>query len=73
MILLLVQSALFLVVVGLLVGALLVDRSGVHGRDYLVFEQRAVLSQQLTVAAFVLVLVEFLIGTSPHIQQWVFY
>src|SRR5205085_2075278 len=62
-ILLLVQSALFLAVVGLLVGALVVDRSGVHGRDYLVFEQRAVLSQQLTVAAFVLVIVEFLVGT----------
>jgi len=30
-ILLLVQSALFLAVVALLVGALLVDRSGVHG------------------------------------------
>ena len=63
MILLLVQSALFLAVVALLIGALLVDRSGVHGRDYLVFEERAVRSQQLTVAAFVLVILEFLIGT----------
>ena len=63
MILLLVQTGIFLVVVGLLIGALLVDRSGVHGRDYLVFESRAVLSQQLTVAAFVLVIVEFLVGT----------
>src|SRR5439155_3877033 len=62
-ILLLVQTGIFLVVVGLLIGALLVDRSGVHGRDYLVFESRAVLSQQLTVAAFVLVIVEFLAGT----------
>ncbi len=62
-ILLLVQSALFLAVVGLLIGALLVDRSGVHGRDYLVFEQRAVRSQQLTLAAFVLVIIEFLVGT----------
>ena len=60
---LLVQSALFLAVVALLIGALLVDRSGVHGRDYLVFEERAVRSQQLTVAAFVLVILEFLIGT----------
>ncbi len=34
-----------------------------HGRDYLAFEERAVRSQQLTVAAFVLVIVEFLIGT----------
>ena len=63
MALLIVQSALFLAVVGLLIGALLVDRSGVHGRDYLVFEQRAVRSQQLTLAAFVLVIAEFLIGT----------
>ncbi len=63
MILLLVQSALFLAVVALLIGALLVDRSGIHGRDYLVFEERAVRSQQLTVAAFVLVIVEFLVGT----------
>ena len=63
MILLLVQSALFLAVVGLLIGALLVDRTAVHGRDYLVFERRAVRSQQLTVAAFVLVIVEFLVGT----------
>ena len=39
MILLLVQSALFLAVVGLLIGALIVDRSGVHGRDYLVFDR----------------------------------
>jgi hypothetical protein len=62
-VLLLVQSALFLAVVGLLAGALVVDRSGVHGRDYLVFEQRAVRSQQLTIAAFVLVIVEFLVGT----------
>jgi hypothetical protein len=62
-ILLLVQTAIFLVVVALLIGALVVDRSGVHGRDYLVFEERAVLSQQLTAAAFVLVIVEFLIGT----------
>jgi hypothetical protein len=62
-ILLLIQTGIFLVVVGLLIGALLVDRSGVHGRDYLVFESRAVLSQQLTVAAFVLVIVEFLVGT----------
>src|SRR5947207_14810028 len=61
--LLLIQAALFFVVVGLLIGALLVDRSGVHGRDYLVFEERAVLSQRLTVAAFVLVIVEFLVGT----------
>ena len=63
MILLLIQAALFLAVVGLLVGALLVDRSGVHGRDYLVFEERAVLSQRLTVVAFVLVILEFLVGT----------
>src|SRR2546423_10884397 len=62
-ILLLVQTGIFLVVVGLLVGALLVDRSGIHGRDYLVFEERAVRSQQLTLAAFVLVIVEFLVGT----------
>jgi polyketide cyclase/dehydrase/lipid transport protein len=62
-ILLLIQTGIFLVVAGLLIGALLVDRSGVHGLDYLVFEERAVLSQQLTVAAFVLVIVEFLIGT----------
>jgi polyketide cyclase/dehydrase/lipid transport protein len=62
-VLLLIQSALFLVVVGLLVGALVVDRLGVHGRDYLVFEQRSFLSQQLTLAAFVLVIVEFLVGT----------
>ena len=62
-ILLLVQSALFLGVVALLIGALVVDRSGVHGRDYLVFEERAVRSQQLTLAAFVLVIVEFLVGT----------
>ena len=57
------QTALFLGVVGLLIGALLVDRSGVYGRDYLVFEERAVRSQQLTLAAFVLVIVEFLVGT----------
>ena len=63
MILLLVQTALFLAVVALLIGALVVDRSGVHGRDYLVFEERAVRSQQLTLAAFVLVIVEFLVGT----------
>ena len=63
MIQLLIQTALFVVVAALLIGALLVDRSGVRGRDYLVFESRAVLSQQLTVAAFVLVIVEFLIGT----------
>ena len=63
MILLLVQTAIFLVVVGLLIGALLVDRSGVYGRDYLVFESRAVRSQQLTLAAFVLVIAEFLVGT----------
>jgi hypothetical protein len=60
---LLVQTGIFLVVVGLLIGALLVDRSGVYGRDYLVFEARAVRSQQLTLAAFVLVIVEFLVGT----------
>jgi hypothetical protein len=64
-ILLLVQGVLFLAVVGLLIGALLVDRSAAHGRDYLVFEQRAVLSQRLTLAAFVLVIVEFLVGTPP--------
>jgi hypothetical protein len=62
-ILLLIQTGIFLVVVALLIGALLVDRSGVHGRDYLVFEERAVLSQRLTIAAFVLVIVEFLVGT----------
>jgi hypothetical protein len=62
-ILLLIQTALFIVVARLLVGALLIDRSGVHGRDYLVFESRAVLSQRLSLAAFVLVIVEFLIGT----------
>src|SRR5437899_1475865 len=61
--LLLIQTGLFILVVGLLVAALLVDRSGVHGRDYVVFEARAVQSQQLTVAAFILVIVEFLIGT----------
>jgi len=61
--LLLIQGVLFLVVVGLLIGALLVDRSGVRGRDYLVFEERAVLSQRLTVAAFVLVILEFIVGT----------
>jgi hypothetical protein len=60
---LLIQTALFFVVAGLLIGALLVDRSGVRGRDYLVFESRAVLSQKLTLAAFVLVIVVFLIGT----------
>lgn len=63
MILLVIQTAIFLAAGGLLLGALLVDRSGVHGRDYLVFEQRAVRSQQLTIAAFVLIIVEFLIGT----------
>lgn len=63
MALLLIQSALFLAVVGLLIGALVVDRSAAHGRDYVVFESRAVRSQQLTLAAFVLVIVEFLIGT----------
>lgn len=63
MILLLIQTAIFLVAGGLLLGALVVDRSGVHGRDYLVFEERAVRSQQLTAAAFVLIIVEFLIGT----------
>ncbi|MDQ2914967.1 MAG: SRPBCC family protein [Chloroflexota bacterium] len=63
MILLLIQTVLFLVVVGLLVGALLVDRSGVRGHDYLLFEGRAVLSQRLTLAAFGLVIIEFLIGT----------
>jgi hypothetical protein len=62
-ILLLIQTAIFLAVVALLIGALLVDRSGVHGRDYLVFEERAVLSQRLTIAAFVFVIVEFLVGT----------
>jgi len=62
-ILLLIQTGIFLVVVGLLIGALLVDRSGVYGRDYLVFESRAVRSQQLTLAAFVLVIVEFIVGT----------
>src|SRR2546429_9155713 len=62
-VILLVQSALFFAVVGLLIGALLVDRSGVRGRDYLVFEERAVLSQRLTVAAFVLVILEFIVGT----------
>jgi polyketide cyclase/dehydrase/lipid transport protein len=60
---LLIQTVLFLLVAGLLIGALLVDRSGVHGRDYLVFESRAVLSQRLTVTAFALVIVEFLVGT----------
>jgi hypothetical protein len=60
---LLIQTALFFAVAGLLIGALLVDRSAVRGRDYLVFESRAVLSQRLTVAAFVLVIVEFLVGT----------
>ncbi len=63
MILLVIQTAIFLAAGGLLLGALLVDRSGVHGRDYLVFEERAVRSQQLTLAAFVLIIVEFLIGT----------
>lgn len=63
MILLLIQTGIFLVVVALLVGALLVDRSAVRGSDYLVFEERSALSQQLTAAAFVLVIVEFLIGT----------
>jgi hypothetical protein len=62
-ILLYIQTAIFIVVAALLIGALLIDRSGVHGRDYLVFEERAVRSQQLTAAAFVLVIVEFLVGT----------
>jgi hypothetical protein len=62
-ILLLIQTGIFLVVVALLVGALLVDRSAVRGSDYLVFEERSARSQQLTAAAFVLVIVEFLIGT----------
>jgi hypothetical protein len=62
-ILLLIQTGIFLVVVALLIGALLVDRSAVRGSDYLVFEERSALSQQLTAAAFVLVIVEFLIGT----------
>ena len=63
MILLLIQTAIFLMAGGLLLAALMVDRSGVHGRDYLVFEERAVRSQQLTAAAFILIIVEFLIGT----------
>ena len=63
MTLLLIQSALFVVVVLLLIAALVVDRSGVRGRDYLVFEERAVLSQRLTVAAFVLIILEFIVGT----------
>jgi hypothetical protein len=62
-ILLLIQTAIFLAVVALLIGALVVDRSGVNGRDYLVFEERAVRSQQLTAAAFVLIIIEFLVGT----------
>jgi hypothetical protein len=61
---LLIQTALFSVVVALLIGALVIDRSGVRGRDYLVFESRAVLSQRLTLAAFVLVIVAFLIGST---------
>jgi polyketide cyclase/dehydrase/lipid transport protein len=60
---LVIQTALFLAVVALLIGALLTDRSGVRGGDYLVFESRAVLSQRLTLAAFVLIIIEFLIGT----------
>lgn len=63
MALFLIQTVLFLLAAGLLVAGLFVDRSAVHGRDYLVFESRAVRSQQLTAAAFVLVIVEFLIGT----------
>lgn len=63
MIQLLIQTAIFVVVAGLLIGALLVDRWAAYGRDYLVFESRAVLSQRLTLAAFVLVIVEFLVGT----------
>ena len=63
MILFLVQTGIFLVVVALLIGALLVDRSAVRGSDYLVFEERSAHSQQLTAAAFVLIIVEFLIGT----------
>jgi polyketide cyclase/dehydrase/lipid transport protein len=62
-ILLLIQTAIFLVAGGLLLAALFVDRSGVRGRDYLVFEERAVRSQQLTAAAFILIIVEFVIGT----------
>ena len=63
MILLLIQTALFIAVAALLIAALIIDRSGVRGRDYLVFESRAVLAQRLALAAFVLVIFEFLIGT----------
>lgn len=63
MIQLLVQTVLFIAVAGLLICALLIDRSAVRGRDYLVFESRAVRSQQLTLSAFILVIVEFLVGT----------
>ena len=63
MIQLLIQTVLFIAVAALLIAALLVDRSAVRGRDYLVFEARAVRSQQLTLAAFVFVIIEFLVGT----------
>jgi hypothetical protein len=59
---LLIQIALDVLVVGLLVGALLFDRSAVHGRYYRVFESRAVLSQRLTVTAFILIIVGLLVG-----------
>jgi hypothetical protein len=58
-----IQTVIFTAVAGLLIGALLVDRSAVRGRDYVVFEARAVRSQQLTLVAFVLIIVEFLVGT----------
>jgi hypothetical protein len=57
-----IQTVLLMLAVGLLVAALLLDRSAAHGRDYQVFEARAVLSQRLTLAAFILVIVEVLVG-----------
>lgn len=59
---LLIQSALFLVIGGLFVAALLIDRSALGGRDYRRFESRAVLSQRLTLAGFALLIVQVLVG-----------
>jgi hypothetical protein len=60
---LLIQSALFLIIGGLFVAAVLIDRSALRARDYLLFESRAVLSQRLTVAGFALLIVQTLVGT----------
>lgn len=59
--LLLVEGVVFLVGIGLMIAGVMIDSRAVRSRDYLLFEERAVLAQRLTLASFAVLLALVLI------------